>query len=106
MAKKAINATHYERIPAYASEEKRCAGVVNAIIETPKNSPHKYALRNDYGIIAFHEVLPDSMHWPFDYGFVPNTLADDGDPLDILVLCEQKLFPGCFIEVRVIGSAL
>lgn len=104
MSKKAVNATHYEAIPAFPNGKKKPLETVNAVIETPKNSPHKYALKNVYGIIAFHEILPDSMEWPFDYGFIPSTLGDDGDPLDILILTGHGLFSGCLIETRVLGA--
>jgi inorganic pyrophosphatase len=105
MNKESVNATHYEAIPTRmknGSHEPR----VNAVIETPKNSRHKYALNNEYGIIAFHEVMPDSMQWPYDYGFIPQTIAPDGDPLDALVITDNGLFPGCLIEVRLIGAVL
>lgn len=101
---KQVNATHYEDIPSFAGKGERKDNQVNAIVETPKNSPHKYALNNEYGIIAYHEMLPDSMHWPVDYGFVPQTLAPDGDPLDIVVITDNGLFPGCMIPVRVLGA--
>ena len=105
MSKKTINATHYEAIPTRmknGNSEPR----VNAVIETPKHSRHKYALNNDFGIIAFHEVMPDSMEWPYDYGFIPRTIAPDGDPLDVLVITDNGLFSGCLIEVRLIGAVL
>lgn len=105
MSKGAINATHYEAIPTRiknGNDEPR----VNAVIETPKNSRHKYALNNKLGIIAFHEVMPDSMQWPYDYGFIPQTAAPDGDPLDVLVITDNGLFSGCLIEVRLIGAVL
>ncbi len=105
MSKQPVNATHYEAIPPRiknGAQEPR----VNAVIETPKHSRHKYALNNEYGIIAFHELMPDSMEWPYDYGFIPQTLAPDGDPLDILVIIENALFSGCLIEVRLIGAVL
>jgi inorganic pyrophosphatase len=56
------------------------------------------------GIIAFHSLLSDKLEWPFDYGFIPKTLAADGDALDILVLTERPLFLGCLLEARVIGA--
>jgi inorganic pyrophosphatase len=105
MSKGPINATHYEAIPTRIKGTAR-EPRVNAVIETPKNSRHKYALKNEYGIIAFHEVMPDSMQWPYDYGFIPQTLAPDGDPLDVLVITDNGLFPGCLIEVRLIGAVL
>jgi inorganic pyrophosphatase len=101
---KSINATHYDRIPAFPNGEKKREHVVNAIIETPKRSCHKYALVPKYGIIAFHRVLPEQLEWPYDYGFVPQTLAADGDPIDILLVSESGLFSGCLIEARVIGA--
>lgn len=100
---KSINATHYERIPAYPSRAKKREHVVNAVIETPKRSCHKFALDSKYGIIAFHDVLPKELEWPYDYGFVPQTLAPDGDPLDLLLINENGLFSGCLIEARVVG---
>ncbi len=100
---KSLNATHYEAIPVYSDGLKKSNAQIHGIIETPKGSRHKYALNNDYGIIEFREVLPDSMSWPYDYGFVPHTLAPDGDPLDVLVITENGLFSGCLIQVRVIG---
>lgn len=102
---KRVNATHYEAIPPQPKRTHDDARI-HAIIETPKHSRHKYALNNEYGIIAFHEVMPDSMQWPYDYGFVPQTLADDGDPLDVLVMTQNGLFSGCMIEVRVLGAVL
>ena len=99
-----VNATHFEDIPAFSSKESKKRRIVHVIVETPKGSPHKYELNNRFGIIAFSEVLPERMLWPFDYGFVPQTLAPDGDPLDIIVLSKNGLFSGCLIEVRVIGA--
>lgn len=101
---KNINATHYDLIPAYPSRSKKSEHIVHAVIETPKRSCQKYALVPKYGIIAFESVLPDKLEWPYDYGFVPQTLAPDGDPLDILLVNDNGLFSGCLIETRVIGA--
>ena len=101
---KSINATHYELIPTYPSRKERKAYVVNAIVETPKGSPFKFALEPNRGIIALRQVLPNGYHWPFDYGFVPQTLGDDGDPLDILVLLNEPTFSGCMIKARLLGA--
>lgn len=103
---KSINATHYDRIPTFSNDEKKRELVVNAVIETPKGSDHKFRLIPEYGIIAYHHVLPDKLTWPYDYGFVPQTLAPDGDGVDILVLTDHGLFPGCFVETRLIGALL
>lgn len=103
---KSINATHYDHIPAFPNDAKRHERVVNAIVETPKGSDHKFRLKADYGMIAYHRVLPDKMSWPYDYGFVPQTLAPDGDAVDILVVTDDGLFPGCLVESRLIGAIL
>lgn len=100
----AINATHYDYIPALSSGKSKHKRIVNAIIETPKGSRHKYALMPEYGIIAFHDVLPEDLEWPYDYGFIPQTLAPDKDPVDILVVNRDGLFSGCLIQARVIGA--
>ena len=100
--KKKINATHYEDIPTFPNKGKDL--VVHAIIETVKDSPSKYALKSNYGIIAFREPLAKGLEWPYDYGFIPQTLADDGDPLDLLYLSEYGTFSGCLIETRLLGS--
>jgi inorganic pyrophosphatase len=101
---KSINATHYELIPTYTSKQDRKTHTVSAIIETPKGSPFKFALEPKLGIIALHSVLPKSYQWPYDYGFVPQTLGDDGDPLDILVLLNVPTFSGCMIKARLLGA--
>jgi inorganic pyrophosphatase len=99
-----VNATHYEDIPTFPARRKKSERCVHAIIETPQGCKHKYALNSDFGIIAFHDVLPDDLEWPVDYGFIPRTLAPDGDPLDIVVLTDGGLFSGCFIVVRILGA--
>lgn len=103
---KSINATHYDRIPTFPSSEKKHDFVVNAIVETPKGSDHKFRLMPDYGMIAYHHVLPEGLTWPYDYGFLPQTLAPDGDGVDILVVTDDGLFPGCLVGARLIGAIL
>ena len=100
----AINATHYDYIPALADTKRKRDCIVNAIIETPKASRHKYALMPEYGIIAFHDVLAEDLEWPYDYGFIPQTLAPDKDPVDVLIVNRDGLFSGCLIQARVIGA--
>ncbi len=101
---KSINATHYELIPTYPSKDDRKQGVIHAIVETTKGSPYKFALESRLGIIAFHEALPEGYQWPYDYGFIPQTLGEDGDPLDVIVMLEQPTFSGCLLAVRVLGA--
>jgi inorganic pyrophosphatase len=76
---------------------------VNAVIEIPKGSNIKYELDKESGAIFLDRILYGSQFYPANYGFVPNTLADDGDPIDILVLSSESVVPGCVIKSRVIG---
>ncbi len=80
-----------------------CPELVRAIIEIPKNSSNKYEYDGDLGIFRLDRALYSPMHYPGDYGFVPGTLADDGDPLDILVLVDEPSFTGCLMETRPVG---
>jgi inorganic pyrophosphatase len=76
---------------------------VRVIIETPKGSRNKYAFDQEEGIFALKKVLPSGMTFPYDFGFIPSTLADDGDPVDVLVLMDEPAFPGCLLKCRLIG---
>jgi inorganic pyrophosphatase len=73
------------------------------VIETPKGSPNKLAFERRYGTFVLKGVLPAGAVFPFDFGFVPSTRADDGDPLDVLVLMDSPVFPGCIVPSRLIG---
>lgn len=76
---------------------------VTAVIEIPSNERNKYELDKELGIYRLDRVLHSAVHYPGDYGFLPRTLGDDGDPLDVLVLMREPVFVGCLIEVRPIG---
>jgi inorganic pyrophosphatase len=78
--------------------------VVEAIIEIPRGSRNKYELDEETGRIRLDRVLHSSVHFPTDYGIIPETLAPDGDHLDILVIVHEPTFPGCVIDARVIGG--
>jgi inorganic pyrophosphatase len=78
-------------------------GSLTVVIETPKGSPNKLAFEPRYGTFVLKGVLPAGAVFPFDFGFVPSTRAEDGDPLDILVLMDAPVFPGCVVPSRVIG---
>jgi len=82
------------------------AGVINVLIEIPGGSKNKYEFDKDLNAFALDRVLFASVKYPFDYGFVPNTLADDGDPLDGMVMMDEPTFPGCVIAARPIGMLL
>jgi len=76
---------------------------LNAIIEIPRGSRNKYELDKETGLFRFDRILYSAVHYPADYGFIPRTLADDDDPLDVLVMVTLPTFPGCLIPVRPIG---
>ena len=78
-------------------------GDVNVLIEIPKDSNIKYELDKETGVIFVDRFLHTAMQYPFNYGFVPGTLAEDGDPLDIIVLSEYATAPGTVIPSTVIG---
>lgn len=77
--------------------------VVYTIVEIPKGSRNKYEYNKENGVIKLDRVLYSSLYYPGDYGLIPRTFYDDGDPLDILVMVNEATFPGCVIEARPIG---
>lgn len=74
-----------------------------AVIEIPKNSKIKYELNKDTGMLEMDRILHTSTHYPANYGFIPRTYADDGDPLDVLVICSQTLLPLTLVRCYPIG---
>jgi inorganic pyrophosphatase len=77
---------------------------VNALIEIPQGSRCKYEVDKTTGLLRLDRVIYSSFHYPINYGFIPQTLGQDGDPLDILVLCSQPIQPLCLVEAGVIGN--
>src|SRR6478752_7036546 len=77
---------------------------VRVVIETPKGSRNKYAFDSEDRTFSLKKVLPEGMSFPYDFGFVPSTLAEDGDPLDVLVLMDEPGRTGCLVECRIIGA--
>ena len=77
--------------------------VFTAVIEIPKFSRNKYELDKELGLYRLDRVLHSAVHFPGDYGFIPQTLAGDDDPLDVLVLMTLPVFTGCLVDVRPIG---
>lgn len=75
----------------------------NAVIEIPKGSKQKYEVDEQTGLLKLDRILFTSTHYPANYGFIPRTLADDGDPLDVLVLCSEVLVPLCLVRCYPIG---
>ncbi len=82
---------------------KNAPSIVNVVVEIPSGSQNKYELDHETGIVKLDRVLFSPMFYPADYGYIPGTLGDDGDPLDALVLVTNATFPGTLIEARVLG---
>jgi len=78
-------------------------GLVHVVIDTPRGSRNKYKWDEALGFFKLSRVLPAGHYFPFDFGSIPGTRAEDGDPLDVLVLGEEAAFTGCLITVRMLG---
>jgi inorganic pyrophosphatase len=79
------------------------SGDVTAVIETPKGSPNKYDYDDGCGAFRLAGVMPEGTTFPYDFGFIPSTVAEDGDPLDVLVFLDAPVVVGCVLTVRLIG---
>lgn len=86
------------------SPGENAPAVVNALIEIPQGSRSKYEVDKESGLLKLDRVIYSSFHYPINYGFIPQTLGQDGDPLDILVLCSQSIQPMCLVLASVIGN--
>lgn len=89
----------YLELPAFDEE----IGQLNVIIETPKGSRNKFEYDPKHGLFKLSGILPAGANFPFDFGFVPPTLGEDGDPLDVLLLMDEPAFTGCLVAARLIG---
>ncbi|HWG20050.1 MAG TPA: inorganic diphosphatase [Terracidiphilus sp.] len=78
-------------------------GILQVIVETPKGSRNKFAFDAEQKVFALKKVLPAGMIFPYDFGFLPQTIAPDGDPLDVLLLMDESAFPGVVVRSRLIG---
>jgi inorganic pyrophosphatase len=88
-----------DQIPPFDPEEK----LWYVIVETPKLSRNKFTYDDELSIFKLGGVLPRGAVFPFDFGFIPRTRGQDGDPLDVLVLMDEPAFPGCLVACRLIG---
>lgn len=77
--------------------------IVRMIVEIPKNSPNKYEYDGKLGLFRMDRALYSPLHYPGDYGFIPGTLAEDNDPMDVLTLVSEPTFTSCLLEVRPVG---
>jgi inorganic pyrophosphatase len=91
-----------EDIPTYVDEEED-ESLIHVVIETPRDQRHKYAFDPKSGLFRRKQILVEGLMWPYDYGFIPQTLGDDGDAVDALFLCDEATFTGCLVEARVLG---
>jgi inorganic pyrophosphatase len=91
--------TPIARLPSFALE----TGDLNVIIETPRGCRNKYSYDEQLGIFKLGGLLPAGAVFPFDFGFIPQTVGGDGDPLDVLVLMDERAFPGCLVQCRLLG---
>ena len=86
-----------------AKGSRRPEKTIRVVIETPKGSRNKYAFDADEKVFTLKKVLPAGMAFPYDFGFIPATRAEDGDPVDVLVLMDEPAFAGCVLACRPIG---
>jgi len=77
---------------------------VNGLIEIPQGSRTKYEIDKKTGLLKLDRIIYSSFHYPVNYGFIPQTLGQDNDPLDILVICSESIQPLCLVEATVIGN--
>ena len=87
-----------------ASFGEEAPEIVNALIEIPQGSKSKYEIEKKTGLLKLDRIIYSSFHYPVNYGFIPQTLGKDGDPLDILVMCSEPIQPLCLVEAFVIGN--
>lgn len=88
-----------EYLPSFDPE----TGTYHVIIETPKGSRNKFAFDEQLKVYKLKNVLPTGASFPYDFGFIPSTLGEDGDPIDVLLLMDEPVFPGCLVPARLIG---
>jgi inorganic pyrophosphatase len=93
------SASNFEKINPFDAESED----LNVIIDTPKGSRNKYKYDEELKIFKLGGVLAVGHSFPFDFGYIPNTLGGDGDPLDVLVLMDEPAFVGCLVPSRLIG---
>jgi inorganic pyrophosphatase len=91
------------RNPIAALSPNARGGALRIVIETPKGTRNKFHFDPKLNAFSLTNVLPVGELFPFDFGFVPQTVGEDGDPLDVMLLMDEPAFPGCVVDARVIG---
>ena len=94
----------FDHIPPFYKGNQDEPHGINMIVETPRGTRNKFAYKEEYGVMELRRVLRGGMVWPCDFGFVPQTLAEDGDAIDVALLIDEPCFPGCLVRARVLGS--
>jgi inorganic pyrophosphatase len=79
------------------------SGLLNVVVETPAGSRNKYRFDEGHGLFLLHKTLPAGAMFPFDFGFIPGTRAEDGDPIDVMIVGNEPTFTGCLVTVRLLG---
>lgn len=92
--------TRLHTLPTFANEKEQ---TLNAIVETARGSRNKFNYDEELDLFRLAGVLPAGAAFPFDFGFVPSTLGEDGDPIDVLLLLDEEAFAGCLVETRLAG---
>jgi inorganic pyrophosphatase len=99
MPTKTITHSPFDKLTPFDEE----SGDLNVVIETPKGRRNKFDYDPELGVFKLGGVMPAGAVFPFDFGFVPQTLGEDGDPLDVLVIMDEPAFTGCLLSARLIG---
>src|SRR6266704_3252520 len=97
--RRTVEARKPDDMPAWDPD----SGHLNVVVDTPKGSAIKFKYDSSNRIYKVSHILPPGTVFPFDFGSIPSTLAEDGDPLDVLILMEQPSFAGCLVPVRLVG---
>lgn len=92
----------FDHIPPFLQDPEEPFGI-HMVVETPRGTGHKFKWDEDYGVLALSRVLRGGLVWPCDFGFIPQSLGQDGDPLDVALLIEEACFPGCLVKARLLG---
>jgi len=96
-----MTTTSLDQLPARVAHAHQR---VHVVVETPKGGRNKVAFDPELGVFKLKGVLPEGHSFPYDFGFVPSTKAEDGDPLDVLLILDAPTFSGCVVEARLIGA--
>jgi len=84
--------------------KKRSMQTVDVVIETPKGSKYKYKFDEETNRFKVNKLLPSGLAFPYDFGFIPDTKGDDGDPLDVMIFSEDSFLPGSIVECEILGA--